>query len=198
MEKTKVERIDSIIQAALLEFTEKGFEETSMNLIAERANLSKGGLYHHFKSKDEILFAVNNQIMRPLVNLMREAESMESPLNGLNLFIKGYIVFWYFHKKELEITLTAISKLLKAEKNKTDYCEYINNMKHFLEFLLIKGIEKGEIKKINTNITASIIFTALEGNLIRIAADKEVEIEEIINEINKIIIEPLVFKLGWL
>ncbi len=197
MEKTKVERIDSIIKAALLEFTEKGFENTSMNLIAERANLSKGGLYHHFKSKDDLLFAVNNQIMRPLVQLMREAESMESPLNGLNLFIKGYIVFWYFHKKELEITLTAISKLLKAETKK-DYLEYINNMKHFLEYLLIKGIEKGEIKNINAGITASIIFTNLEGNIIRIAADKGVEIEEIIDEIKKIIIEPLIFKLSWL
>lgn len=39
-------------------FLEKGFEKTSMQDIAEAAGLSKGAIYHHFNSKEDIIQAV--------------------------------------------------------------------------------------------------------------------------------------------
>lgn len=42
---------------------EHGYEATSMNLIAERADLTKPGLYYHFKSKQELLFAIMSHAM---------------------------------------------------------------------------------------------------------------------------------------
>ena len=47
-------RINTIIEAAINEFVEKDYENTSMESIAMRAGLTKGGLYYHFKSKDDI------------------------------------------------------------------------------------------------------------------------------------------------
>lgn len=43
-----------ILDAALAEFSHKGFSATRMEDIAARAGLSKAGLYAHFASKDEI------------------------------------------------------------------------------------------------------------------------------------------------
>jgi len=37
-------------------FQQRGYHATSMNDVAAALKLSKGGLYHHFQSKDEILF----------------------------------------------------------------------------------------------------------------------------------------------
>ena len=50
-EKTKRTR-DRILSAAVEEFGKKSYEAASMNSICEGSNLSKGLVYHNFKSKD--------------------------------------------------------------------------------------------------------------------------------------------------
>ncbi|WP_028042863.1 TetR/AcrR family transcriptional regulator [Candidatus Stoquefichus massiliensis] len=52
------ETLEKIIATATQLFMEKGYEQTSIQDILNTMNLSKGGLYHHFKSKEEILEAV--------------------------------------------------------------------------------------------------------------------------------------------
>ena len=47
-----------IIQEALRLFSLKGFLSTSIQDILTAANTSKGGLYNHFKSKEDLFFAV--------------------------------------------------------------------------------------------------------------------------------------------
>jgi AcrR family transcriptional regulator len=51
------ERRAQIIQAALACFTRKGYNNTTMDDIAEGSSLSKGSLYWYFKSKDELFEA---------------------------------------------------------------------------------------------------------------------------------------------
>ncbi len=46
---------DQIIQVALSLFSNKGYNETTMADLVEATGLSKGAVYHHFKSKEEIL-----------------------------------------------------------------------------------------------------------------------------------------------
>jgi AcrR family transcriptional regulator len=65
-------KIDEIIEAAINEFVEKGYANASMESIAVRAKLSKGGLYHHFKSKTEILYTVNLKLTEPVIMMISE------------------------------------------------------------------------------------------------------------------------------
>ncbi len=51
-------RIHQILDAALQVFAAKGFAAARIDDIARRAALSKGGIYSHFKSKDEIFDAL--------------------------------------------------------------------------------------------------------------------------------------------
>src|SRR6266481_4600210 len=44
-------------------FQRQGYDGTSMNDVAAALKLSKGGLYHHFQSKDEILFNLMDHAM---------------------------------------------------------------------------------------------------------------------------------------
>lgn len=50
--------VEKILDCATKFFIEKGYEQTSIQDILDNLQLSKGGLYHHFKSKEEILLAV--------------------------------------------------------------------------------------------------------------------------------------------
>lgn len=52
---------ERIVDASVKLFIEKGYEQTTIQDILDALNLSKGGLYHHFKSKEEILEAVKQK-----------------------------------------------------------------------------------------------------------------------------------------
>src|SRR3977135_5702 len=52
-----------ILRTAARLFQQQGYDATSMNDIAATLKLSKGGLYHHFQSKDEILFNLMDHAM---------------------------------------------------------------------------------------------------------------------------------------
>ena len=59
---------EKILNTATQLFIQKGSEKTSMQDIAQTAGISKGAIYHHFKSKDEIVLAV----LRSRQELMEE------------------------------------------------------------------------------------------------------------------------------
>ncbi len=52
------QRVPQILDAALQEFSRRGFTAARMDDIAQRCGLSKGGLYAHFDSKDAIFKAL--------------------------------------------------------------------------------------------------------------------------------------------
>lgn len=52
---------ERIVDASVKLFIEKGYDQTTIQDILDALNLSKGGLYHHFKSKEEILEAVKQK-----------------------------------------------------------------------------------------------------------------------------------------
>lgn len=59
------ERRDQILDAALHEFSERGFGAARMEDIAARAGLSKGGLYAHFSSKSAVFKALMQRMLLP-------------------------------------------------------------------------------------------------------------------------------------
>ena len=52
-----------ILRTAARLFQQRGYDATSMNDVSAALKLSKGGLYYHFQSKDEILFEIMNHAM---------------------------------------------------------------------------------------------------------------------------------------
>src|SRR5437879_12540606 len=58
-----VDSRQEILRTAARLFQQRGYDATSMDDVAAALKLSKGGLYHHFQSKDEILFEIMNHAM---------------------------------------------------------------------------------------------------------------------------------------
>ena len=57
------ETVNLILDVALRLFMEKGYEHTSIqDIINQLGGLSKGAIYHHFKSKEDILVAVTDRM----------------------------------------------------------------------------------------------------------------------------------------
>jgi AcrR family transcriptional regulator len=55
---------DALIRAAIDLIAERGYAATTTNLVADRAGMSRGALQHHFKSRDELIVAVMEQLRR--------------------------------------------------------------------------------------------------------------------------------------
>ena len=73
--KGEVTRL-AIEDAAIELFMEQGYHASSMRQIAEHANLALGGIYNHFKSKEEIFEAiiVDKHPYKKILPLILEAE----------------------------------------------------------------------------------------------------------------------------
>jgi AcrR family transcriptional regulator len=52
-----------IVAAAVALFAEQGYDATSVNQLVARAGVAKGALYHHFGSKDDLLYEVYRELV---------------------------------------------------------------------------------------------------------------------------------------
>lgn len=74
--------VEKILDTAQQLFLEKGYDNTTIQDIVDHlGGLSKGAVYHHFKSKEEIIDAVSDRMF--LVNNPFEKVKDRSDLNGL-------------------------------------------------------------------------------------------------------------------
>lgn len=75
-----------ILRTSYKLFAEKGYEKTTVSEIIEVVGSSKGGFYHHFKSKDEVLEAITMNYIDDLVKYYEkmQEENQDSVIDLLN------------------------------------------------------------------------------------------------------------------
>jgi AcrR family transcriptional regulator len=81
---------DKILDAALTLVQEIGAPALTLDAVAERAGVSKGGLLYHFPFKEELLTAANEAIARKLADA-RSAEALKLP-DSPNRALKAYVL----------------------------------------------------------------------------------------------------------
>jgi len=81
-EREKQLRKQQILEAAKKVFSSKGYNNTTMEEIANEAELSPGTLYLYFKSKEELNASISIEVLRFLDKKMNEVSAMEE-LNSL-------------------------------------------------------------------------------------------------------------------
>lgn len=145
-----------ILRAAARLFQQQGYDATSMNDVAAALKLSKGGLYHHFESKDEILFHIMSHAMQitedRVINVVRrldvrgDASGMDITEERLRTLIRLHIEV-VLSPEDREITVMlhenhplppALRKRINSRKK-----EYI----HFVEGL-IADVQKEAQKEV--------------------------------------------------
>lgn len=76
------ETVSRILDAAFRLFIEKGYEQTSIqDIIDQLGGLSKGAIYHHFRSKEEILVAVTDRMTSESNQMLADIRD-RTDLNG--------------------------------------------------------------------------------------------------------------------
>lgn len=99
-------RLKKIGKAAASVFNKKGYMETNMNDIAAAAKLSKGGLYHYFNSKEEILFLIlDNYMDLALEGLESELQAFRDSRLKMQYIIERHIGLYATHIAEAKTLL---------------------------------------------------------------------------------------------
>ena len=57
-----------ILQAAFEEVHERGFQGAGLSQIVDRAKMTKGGLFHHFESKQDLGYAIVDEVLRGCIH----------------------------------------------------------------------------------------------------------------------------------
>ncbi|MEV5873352.1 TetR/AcrR family transcriptional regulator [Streptomyces sp. NPDC052101] len=79
------------IQDVALElFAEQGYEKTSLREIAERLDVTKAALYYHFKTKEEIIVSLFEDLTRPIEELIEWGRSRPHTLQNKRDILRRY------------------------------------------------------------------------------------------------------------
>ncbi|MFE0252191.1 TetR/AcrR family transcriptional regulator [Streptomyces sp. NPDC059010] len=79
------------IQDVALElFAEQGYEKTSLREIAERLDVTKAALYYHFKTKEEIIVSLFEDLTKPIEELIEWGKQQPHSLATKQEIVRRY------------------------------------------------------------------------------------------------------------
>ena len=102
-ERKKEETRDSIIDCALSFFKNKGFQETSMEEIAEKSDVSKGTLYNYFENKESILVGYFRAIIAEYGKGIKESFDENKDIKSTLYNLLDFISEIFKNDKELAV-----------------------------------------------------------------------------------------------
>lgn len=79
-----------IQDVALGLFAEQGYEKTSLREIAERLDVTKAALYYHFKTKEEILVSIFEDLTQPIDELVEWGRQQPHTLETKQEIVRRY------------------------------------------------------------------------------------------------------------
>jgi AcrR family transcriptional regulator len=143
-------RRTSILEAARALFAEKDYQSTTMEEIAERAELSKGTLYLYFESKDDLYISIILEDFEVVESALIEIEA-----SGSDLLEKGRSMFFAFVDHCLNnhdyFRINQYFMMESARRNISDrLVEEVNSrtarLLGYIVGLVREGIEDGRVR----------------------------------------------------
>ncbi|MEE9554867.1 MAG: TetR/AcrR family transcriptional regulator [candidate division Zixibacteria bacterium] len=105
-------RLDSILKAASKVMAEVGFEGASVRKVAAEAKIGLSGIYYYFKSKDEMLFALQESTFSRLADTLKDRlKKAESSKEKLKAVIDNHFHFFSEHMDDLKVCSYEIESL---------------------------------------------------------------------------------------
>lgn len=145
-----------ILETATILFTEQGFEKTSVAAICKSASVSKGLVYHHFSSKDEILIAIYEQSTQDMMNLSNtnsEKKAEEKLLEIINAVFQQLEDNKLFLKLNLNIMFQPSTRKILEKQIKERAAQL---------FIVVKQIFN-ETNSKNSEILSYVFISEIDG-----------------------------------
>lgn len=158
------ERRAMILTAARTCFLRNGYAQTRMDEIAREAGLSKGGVYFHFQSKDEIFEALHIEHQEQLRQGVDALVASGLPATQQLHLLAQLLVARVGEPVERQRFLLVIAEmgLRKPEvipRVRDMYCHYVD----VGEALIRAGIESGEFREVDARGVSVLLKFLVDG-----------------------------------
>jgi AcrR family transcriptional regulator len=184
-----------LIQAMRI-FLEKGYHGTSIDDITRAAGLTKGALYWHFSSKEDLLKRIVEEFERRFLNGLIQAvkDAQGDILDKMEKFFRYNAAFSYYNR-ELCVSFTTLAAELVGAHHGTEpeFKRIYKKYQKFLSNLILQGKKEKIFKKeIDPDLAALIIIAFHDGILIRWFMNRsEMDGEAYVNTFKKIMLKGL-------
>ncbi|MYL48579.1 TetR family transcriptional regulator [Halobacillus litoralis] len=130
---------EKIIQTSLELFDRHGFHGVTVKQIVQQTNTSKGGFYHHFQSKDELLFVIHDTF---ITYVLKEAQAANvihsSPIPKVQAIIQSFVQVFDLYKPHISVFYQESLYLKPA------YEEEIKGKRDEFKRMVFNVIEEGQ------------------------------------------------------
>jgi AcrR family transcriptional regulator len=184
-----------IAQKAIEVLAKRGFKATTIQEIANAAGLGKGTIYHYFKTKEEILWAVSEQMFRETERSLGAALlRINEPMDKLAALIEESLHI----TEDLEHFFIIYSELwlmtVRGEHT-GDFTNMLKRMQNDMKNLIAGMINEGKNQgfwpnDIDIDTLASYLASSFDGVFAHYMIDKEnFEIKRVTKEFIKILLK---------
>ncbi len=162
------ERTKQILDAAKIVFARKGFDQATMDEIAEEAGLSKGALYLYFKQgKDAIISAMLKFLFRQEMRLLRRLIQDEGSVTGQFLEITDHLVETMAQfRVALPVAFEFYAIAGRRKEVRQFLAEYFLEYRTVMAAMIQRGIAQGEFRPVDIDAFAVMLIALFEGSMI--------------------------------
>jgi AcrR family transcriptional regulator len=157
-----------ILAAAATVFAEKGFSKTGINDIVRASGLSKGGVYWHFASKDEIVTAIFNQFFEAQLAALASLIAQEgmSATEKLMTLARQSGTDTEAMAAQFPSSLEFYALAARDTALRERLIHYFGLYQDAVQKLVEQGTASGEWANIDARVTAQTIIALFEGVLL--------------------------------
>ena len=149
-----------ILEAAMDLFSERGFETTSIQDIAQTAGIAKGTVYLYFKSKEDLVQQVYRYCYDMDIRACEEGvEEQKNTIDKLCRRMDNIIDYLLSHPKEARIE--QMYQTFSSAREHTPY--YREEMYKAIEKVVKEGSEKGELRDLPVSLLSRIYYGIAQG-----------------------------------
>jgi len=106
-----------LLSAAVQLFADQGFARSSMRDLARVTGMSVAGLYHHFESKDQLLYEVQRNAFERLLKPVEDLPAELAPEEKIRFIVNNQLEFFTSHITDMKV-LSHELETLKGELGK--------------------------------------------------------------------------------
>tara|TARA_B100000614_G_scaffold262807_1_gene298706 strand:- start:3380 stop:3970 length:591 start_codon:yes stop_codon:yes gene_type:complete len=178
----KSDRKNQILEAAFKVFVDKGYSKTTMDDIVKVSGLSKGALYHYYKSKKELFLSLIDHWEIYTFNNFYDKESKDKKASDILRSFGKNVLETLKDKKYVYIAEIEFSSLSNYDNEIKDRSyQLYNKLLILFEKVVRKGIKEGEFRELDIRKTAMLILAVFQGvNLFAVFDENSVTADDYI------------------
>ncbi|OPX97258.1 MAG: HTH-type transcriptional repressor KstR2 [Syntrophorhabdus sp. PtaB.Bin027] len=148
-------KMNVIASAAARLYSTKGYRETSMEDVAVSAKLSKGGMYHYFSSKEDILYFILSNFMDSLLEgFEQDLENIRDPEDKIRYIIRHHVEAYVAHMYSAKVLLNEAYNLsaLRISRIKSKEKQYFSTIAEALSLYVGHRLNKDILTVVTFNL----------------------------------------------